>query len=53
MPEQRGTAGGGGGEDAHTHGAAGRGQPLGQEAGDGGRAVHTCGKYSITWNTLL
>ncbi len=36
MPEQRGTAWGGGGEDAHSHGATGRGQPLGQEAGDGG-----------------
>ncbi len=41
------------GEDAHPHGATGRGQPLGQAAGDGGRAVHTCGKCSGTCNTLL
>ncbi len=27
---------GGGGEDAHSHRMIGRGQPLGQEAGDGG-----------------
>jgi hypothetical protein len=39
---------GGEGEDAHSHGMTGGGQPLGQEAGDGGRAVHTCGKYSST-----
>ncbi len=44
---------GGGGEDAHSHGTTGRGQPLGQEAGDGGRAVHACGKYSSTWISLL
>ncbi len=31
---------GGGGEDEHSHGATGWGQPLGQEAKDGGRAVH-------------
>jgi hypothetical protein len=46
---------GGGGEDSivHSHGMTGWGQPLGQEAADGRRAVHTCGKYSSTWNTLL
>ncbi len=44
---------GGGGEDAHAHGVTGWGQPLGQEAGDGGQAVHACGKYFSTWNTLL
>jgi hypothetical protein len=44
---------GGGGGGAHSHGMTGWGQPLGQEAGDGGRAVYTCGKYSSTWSTFL
>jgi hypothetical protein len=36
----------GGGEDVHSHGMTGQGQP-------GRRAVYTCGKYSSTWSTLL
>ncbi len=46
MSEQRGAVGGGGGKDGHPHGSPREGQPLGQEAGDGRRAVHTGGK---TW----